>query len=202
MISLVDSLPEDIQIDGVLYPINWHFQSGIQFEELMKDDTLSNEQRLLKALILYFPDKIPSDVLEALEGILWFFKGGVQDELSNEKGKSKGSSGPDYCFSQDAGLIYTAFMQAYNIDLFKAKKLHWWAFRELLAGLPEDCLFSKVLSYRTISITANMPKEQKEFYKKMKDRYRLKEATQAIERINEIEDILIRGDIGKLKGGE
>ncbi len=201
MISLTRPLPKEIQIDNELYPISWTFQTGIEFHELIKDASLSDEQRLLKALILYYPAKIPDNINEALEGILWFFKAG-QDEEPKRKTKSKKSDKAQYSFSQDAGLIYSAFMQAYSIDLFKTKKLHWWAFRELLAGLPEDCMFSKVVMYRSISITGNMPKEQKSFYQSMKEKYKLKVSDKEMEQLEELENILLSGDVSKLRGGE
>lgn len=201
MISLTDQLPKQIQIDGVLHPINWTYQTGILFSELVKDNSLSDEQTLLKALILFYPEKIPNNIVEAREGILWFFKGGQDDEPVRRL-KPKKTNKAQYSFTQDAGLIYAAFMQAYSINLFHSKKLHWWEFRELLSNLPEDCMFSKVLTYRSISITGKMPKEQKEFYQEMKEKYRLLEPDQNYERINEIENLLLSGDIKKLKGGD
>ncbi|WKY44470.1 bacteriophage Gp15 family protein [Eubacteriaceae bacterium ES2] len=200
MISITQPLPKEINIDGELYPISWTFKTGIKFEELINDKSLSDEQRLLKILMLYYPDKIPCNISEAIEGLLWFFKGGQEDKPTR-KTRSKKSSKAQYSFTQDSGLIYAAFVQAYGIDLFKVTKLHWWAFKELFACLPEDCMFSKVLTYRSISLTSNMSKEQKEFYKEMKEKYRLEKSEFDIERLEAVEEILLSGDMSKLKGG-
>lgn len=50
---------------------------------------------------------------------------------------------------QDAELIYSSFMQAYQIDLFKEQtKLHWLQFKALLNGLPTETIMQRVIQIR------------------------------------------------------
>lgn len=56
-------------------------------------------------------------------------------------------------FEQDAALIYSGFMQAYGIDLYKEKnRLDWRIFLALLRGLPEGTEFSRVVKIRSTKI--------------------------------------------------
>ena len=72
-----------------------------------------------------------------------------------------------YSFQYDDDYIYAAFLEQYGIDLQDVEDLHWWKFRALFKGLREDTEIVKIMGYRSIEITSKMPKEQREFYKKM-----------------------------------
>ena len=52
-------------------------------------------------------------------------------------------------YTQDAALIYAAFMQAYHIDLRAERELHWWKFQALLSGLPSDTRLMEIINIRT-----------------------------------------------------
>lgn len=64
-----------------------------------------------------------------------------------------------YDFEIDADALYTSFREAYGIDLLQ-EDLHWWAFRELMLGLPDDTPFKQRVYYRTGS-TEGMSAKQK-----------------------------------------
>ena len=56
-------------------------------------------------------------------------------------------------FEQDAPLIYAAFLQIYNIDLYAVRnKLDWRIFIALLKGLPENTELSRVIKIRCMKI--------------------------------------------------
>ena len=56
-------------------------------------------------------------------------------------------------FEQDAPLIYAAFLQIYNIDLYAVRnKLDWRIFIALLKGLPESTELSRVIKVRCMKI--------------------------------------------------
>ena len=103
-----------------------------------------------------------------------------------------------YSFEHDAGLIYAAFLLAYNIDLQDIEYMHWWRFRFLFNSLPKDCEFVRAMEYRSIDINDKMPKEQKDFYKKMKRMYALPLSKTEDDRQTGIENALLNG--GDLSG--
>lgn len=166
-----DKLPEEIEVNGINIPINTDFRIGVKFEALINSYDLSDKDKLIHALELYF-NLLPVGIdLEALVNkLMWFYSGGNDINASADKSKKT-----KYCdFAQDSDYIIASFMQAYHIDL-TLEKMHWWKFLALLEGLPEDTQYSKILGYRCMEITKEMSKEQKRFYNKMKKTYRLKD---------------------------
>lgn len=170
---LFGGLPEEVEIHGEQIPISSDFRTGILFEEMVLDNSLSDEERIETALRLYFGDEVQfigaSAIQEAISAILWFYRCG--DEAPDEKDKKKAKP-PVFSYEHDAPHIYEAFLSAFKIDLTH-EKLHWWQFRALFGSLPEDCMFMKIVGYRAMKIPAKMPKEQKEFYQKMKKLHEL-----------------------------
>lgn len=62
-------------------------------------------------------------------------------------------------FQQDAAVIYSAFLQVYNIDLYTVRnQLDWRIFNALLQGLPENTEFSRIVKLRA----TKLPKRTKE----------------------------------------
>lgn len=172
---LLDVLPETVEIDGTACPINTDFYTGVQFELLMQDRTLTEEEKIGQALALYYPT-IPWDLTAAMDGLLWFYSCGrykAEDEQSEEKPAKGKRPRKAYDFGQDADLIFAAFWAVYGIDLNAIEGLHWWKFRALFAGLPAECEFCKVMGYRTMD-TKGLSKKQKQHYERMKQIYALK----------------------------
>lgn len=97
---------------------------------------------------------------------------------------------PLYSLTADACLIYAAFRQTYQIE--DPGGLHWFVFRGLLEGLPDDCLFSKVCGWRGARIRSGMSKEERSFYRKMKRLYALPDGRPAGDRDGAFSDALNR----------
>jgi len=173
---LTEALPNTVDIGGGAWPINTDFREGVRFELLMQTGTLTDEERMGRALRLFYP-KLPEDISAALDGMLWFYSCGRYEPRK----PAAGDSGPQkkqrekkvYDFDQDAELIFAAFRAVYGIDLNTVEGLHWWKFRALFSTLPADCEFCKVMGYRAMD-TKGLSKKQKQHYEKMKRLYALK----------------------------
>lgn len=216
---LTDLLPETVQVSGKEHRINTDFRASILFEEMIQDKNITEEQRFFieellnipefkgdqkkarllakynSGLSLYYSD-IPEDLEGAISQMLWFYQcGKTEEQKQSGKGKKQEQI---YSFAHDADYIYAAFMEQYGIDL-NAADLHWWKFSAMFAGLKEDCLISKVMGYRAAD-TTGMDKEQKKFYKKMKEIYKLPENVSEEDRIleEEVTKALLSG--GDLNG--
>ena len=191
---LMDKPPEQVEVDGKLYKINSDFRTSIQFEILMQKKELTekkkefaNELCLLDkemdretaellakykdGLELYYPE-IPNDINGAINAMLWFYECG-KENIDKKKSKKSGSGKKIYDYNYDADYIYAAFFEQYHIDLAE-QELHWWKFSALFSALSEDCMISKIITYRVID-TKGMEKEQKAFYNRMKRLYQLPE---------------------------
>lgn len=169
---LIDLLPSSVEIDGTEYDINTDFRISVLFSLLMEDDELTEEQKVLQALSLYYP-VIPTDIGKAIEQIKWFYSCGKSDKPIGSK-KRKANSKKVFDFEADSNYIYSAFMSQYRIDLQDIRQLHWWKFKALLEGLKEDNKLSKIIEYRSVDLSKIKDKEQRKFYKDMQKQYSLK----------------------------
>ncbi|WP_352400933.1 bacteriophage Gp15 family protein [Anaerotignum sp.] len=193
----IDHLPQKITIEDRDYPIRWDFRVGILYELLMLDEDVKGAEKPLLALRLFYVE-IPQNWKMALEAIQWFYRGG-EDEKScfNKRGITKKQE-RIYSFEQDAPYIYSAFLEQYHMDLTEVWQLHWWKFRALFQGLRDDTVFSRIMGYRAMEISESMGKEQKEFYRRMKEIYRLPMGKGEEEKLAAIEQALMSG--GDLTG--
>lgn len=191
---LADGLPTTVGICGKDVPIETGFRTGILFEEMLRDDALDDAEKIRTALGLYFPGVRFGDlgaVREAVGRLLWFYRCGEEPEEA--AGNAEGAAaGPPFSYTHDAGYIYAAFLQAYQIDL-TCSPLHWWQFRALFRALPEDSQIMKIIGYRTMKIPAKLPKEQKQFYRRMKRLYALPQAGDRQRLESDLSSLLMNG---------
>lgn len=169
---LVDPLPDTVEIGGQTWAVNTAFYVWVLFELTMQDPKLTDAEKIEQALSLCFP-AVPPDINRALDAVLWFYRCGTDAPKPGKGGG--GSYKKAYCFEQDADLIFASFMACYGIDLAEADDLHWWKFRALFRGLPQESEIVKVMGYRTADLKG-MGKTQKKLYEKMRKVYALANA--------------------------
>lgn len=194
---LVDLLPIAVEIDNKNYEINSDFRTSILFELLMQDSSIGEEDKIITALELYYP-VIPENINEAIEQMLWFYRCGK--EITSSKGNGKGKRVTQiYSFEHDDDYIYAAFMDQYNIDLQDIEYLHWWKFKAMFNSLKEDIKIVKIMEYRSMDLSKIKDKEQKAYYKRMKDLYEIPISKDEDRKLKEIEEALLNGkDINKI----
>lgn len=163
------SLPQAVEINGVLYPIDSDFRVGVTIET----ELLEQESDIEGLLASFYRGNIPPDLSAAAGKMLWFYMcKGEEQEKEEKEGESKHGK-RCYDFIQDAGVLLASFMDAYNVDLSTAS-LHWWTFRRLMVNLPPDTPFVQRIRYRTADLS-KMGKQEKKHYKKMRRLYALKQ---------------------------
>lgn len=166
---LTDTLPTAVNIAEKNYPINTDFRAGVQFEIMIQE----GETDLRKVLTLFFdrryPDEEIEDIFSAIE--LYYCCGAVI-----EKKEQKATEGKQaYSFAVDSNAIFADFWNYYNIDLSQ-EGLHWWAFRSLLEGLPEESEFKQRIYYRTCSLKG-LSKKEKDRILKIRSKLEIKKRT-------------------------
>lgn len=196
---LTEKLPRQVEIDGVKYNINCDFRTSINFELLIQESEMSGTEKVNNALKLYFRD-IPKNTDLAIEKILWFYSCGKnsQNESKTNKNHQIGFVQRAYSFKHDSNYIYSAFYQQYGIDLAK-EELHWWKFKALFNSLMDDCLFSKIMYYRTVEINSKMGKEYQQKLRKLKEIYALPLTNTEQQQIDDFENALMKGDLSKFE---
>jgi len=194
---LIDLLPVKVEINNVEYNINSDFRTSMLFELMMSDNELDDKQKIEQALLLYYP-KIPSDINLAVDQLLWFYRCGK--DIIASSGNGKGKNVQIYDFNFDDDYIYSAFLDQYNIDLQDAD-LHWWKFKALFKSLRENNEIVKIMGYRSMDLSKIKDREQKVYYKKMKDLYKIQNqiSKDEIEKLDSIKNALLSGgDLSKL----
>ncbi len=193
---LIDLLPKEVNIEGEDYKINSDFRTSILFELLMQDNSVSEEDKIIQALELYYPI-LPKDLNQAIEKILWFYRCG-KDEVET-KNKGTGKSTNVYSFDYDDDYIYSAFLDQYGVDLQDVEYLHWWKFKAMFRGLKEDNEIVKIMGYRAMDVNKIKDKEQKAHYTKMQELYKVPIAKDERNKLDEINNILLNGgDVSKV----
>ncbi|EJE7236768.1 bacteriophage Gp15 family protein [Clostridium sporogenes] len=196
MNMLIDLVPTTVGIEGEEYEINSNFRVSILFELLMQDNKLSEEDKIIQALQLYYP-VIPPNINEAVDKMLWFYRCG-KDTIQS-KGAGKGKSTQIYNFEYDDDYIYSAFLDQYGIDLQDIEYLHWWKFKAMFKALKEDNEIVKIMGYRSMDLSKIKDKEEKNYYRKMQELYKIPIAKDEKDKLEEINNILLNGgDVGNL----
>ena len=172
---LIDKLPTDYE--GL--KIDTNFRSFILFELLMQDSSLKKEEKIMLALNLFFEDKEfenAEEIKKAIKGILWFYTLGKSEDKKEIKKKEKTVEKKQkaiYSFEYDSNLIYSAFLSQYGLDLNEIEYLHWWKFKSLFEGLNDENKICEIMGYRAVDLSKIEDKKQKEYYRKLKNRYAL-----------------------------
>ncbi len=168
MSFLTEILPDYIIVSGEKCKINTDFKTWLKFSEIISGNDFNAESILLVFKNIFL--ELPPNLIDALKAIIQFYarKNEGQTKEPGEKLDTKRY----FDFEYDADLIFSAFMQQYNIDLCEVD-MHWWKFKALLSGLSEDTHFIKVIQFRSADLSKIKDREQKKFYMEMKARYRL-----------------------------
>lgn len=75
---------------------------------------------------------------------------------------------------EDAEYIYASFVQAYNINLFEQQtKMHWFEFKSLLNGLPENTIMKQIMQIRRWEPSKGESEEYKKAMREMQEIYSL-----------------------------
>lgn len=196
MSLLTSRLPEYIEMEGMKFKINTNFTFSIRFEELILNNDINTKEIQDQAISIYFNQPIIERLKPlALQNIAWFYSCGreEQDQVSNSKNRN--SNKIIYSFKYDDEYIYSAFLDQYGIDLQDISHLHWWKFKAMFKSLKSDNKIVDIMGYRSMDLNSIKDKEQKSFYKKMQDIYKLPEIINKdeLEKQKAIEDALLNG---------
>ena len=173
---LTERPPTSVKIGASVYDINTDFRVGVEFELMVE----AGEENTSKLISPFYFHSLPLDIEGAIDAALWFYRCGNEATTGNG-----GSNKQSYSFAVDAEAIYSDFSCYYNIDL-ACSELHWWTFRALLMGLPEDSNFKKRVYYRTCNLK-KLPKSERERISKIRNQIEIKTKTKTGGKLSLIE---------------
>lgn len=155
--------PEYANINGERYKLNTDFRVALRCFEVIEDETICDEERALAIIYLLFGFLPEADLEPFLEKATLFLQCGKTREEHEEQKK-------DMDFTHDRAYINASFMSDYKIDL-NTIKLHWWQYIELIQGLTEHCVLSRVREIRNYDLAE---------LKDSKSRMKMAKAQQAV----------------------
>ncbi|MBQ3226049.1 MAG: hypothetical protein IJB48_03215 [Clostridia bacterium] len=167
MLSLVQDVPEAVECDGKEYPIRTDFRVWMEFEQILFS-ALPWQEKAVRMLVLCYAETLPDSLESALALLLDFYAGHPKRKSlpTEEKVRKR-----IYDFTEDADMIYAAFLAQYHIDL-TTENLHWWKFLALFHSLSAKSKLMQVIRIRALDLS-RVSGSEKNYYRRMKWLYRL-----------------------------
>lgn len=177
---LYEKFPDYVLVQGIKYPIETDFREWIRFAELVEDDSIPWQVQV-QLMLRWYLEEIPEDLEEAVRVLGDFLvakkldskHGNIEENNSNQK--------PAFSFQEDAGCIYSAFIDCYGIDLQAIPYMHWWKFKTLFDWLPEDTEIKQRIMYRTVDINTIKDKEEKKRVRRIQNAIALRKKKQYVD---------------------
>ena len=177
---MFESFPDTVRVERRDYEIVTDFREWIKLSELL-ENTERLTSRILNMIMDWYLVPPPQNTEMALyalgeflgaEAIHPFF-----DDSADQDDDEETKSHPDklFSYSEDAIYIYSAFRAVYGIDIEEIEYMHWWKFRALFDGLPEDTEIKQRMHYRGVDLNEIRDKEEKKRIKRIKNQIRLHE---------------------------
>lgn len=154
-----DALMWDTEADGdadAVYDIAISYRSILAIFDMLEDRGLSEREKAVCLLRMFYLDNLPDDVDTALELAIEFmaYGKGTVDARKPEP--------QSYSWTQDGDYIYAAVNQSFNGILDAEPDLHWWRFVNCFMNINEDCRINDIICNRAAHRKGKASKEQKE----------------------------------------
>lgn len=162
--------PEYVKVREKKYKINTSFRVALKCNEISKDNSIGNFEKMLSIIYLLFGDK----ALEDKENYDKLFKLAFDYLNCGNKIDEDDDGEPDMDFIQDYNLIKASLKSDYGIDIDK-EDLHWWDFYIYVNGLTDNCILNRIRELRTYDVNEIKDKKEKERILKAKKKFALKE---------------------------
>lgn len=167
----MNKYPQFSEIKDRRYMINTDYRVALECDKVSNNNKISDEERALAIIYLLFGDDgLKSKDLEGLLKVAVKFLR-CSNKSENNYNDEKQEANMDY--QQDWKFIRTSFFSEYNIDL-DTTKMHWWKFYELLCGLSEKCILSRVRYIRDFDTSQIKDDEERKKWIKQKEALALK----------------------------
>lgn len=175
---ILDTLPESVEINGRVYPIDSDFRTIIKLESCILNASLDGKQKVSTVLSTFYPHGVPSDLNEATKAFMDIYKVGVTDKAkpppkARKNGDIELRQPRIYDYDYDASYIFGAFLSTYGIDLNSVEFLHWWKFHALFTSLPNNCKIVEIMGYRATDLGKIKDKHERDRIARLKAIYAL-----------------------------
>lgn len=154
-LRLNDLLPQTFNYKDTDVHIDLSFDNVLDVFDVLQTNVMYEFEMAEMCLILLFGEGViaEEDYVEVWNAVYDLYFNPAHEEFveydleGNPMPKKKEKKLLD--LEKDAEYIYASFMQAYGMNLFeKQTKLHWFEFKALLNGLPEDTVMKQIIHIR------------------------------------------------------
>lgn len=161
-------------------------QNVIRVQRVLQDNTFSTEQRIDISLRLLVKRRLFFWTINQKQDLLNSIVNGFISPGEKNSGKRLMD------FEQDAWAIYSAFQQAYGIDLHR-HRLHWWVFLDLLRALPDDTKLSQIIGIRAQPMppATKYNAAERQRLSRLKAQYALRDKKTAEEGLKSMADMIM-----------
>lgn len=173
---LTDGFPTQAEVAGRVYDLNTDYRTCIRIIQAMEDVNLTEFEKQVILLSLLYRE-VPEDIQEAVRKAALFLN----------CGETKESEGGErvYSFRQDDRYIFAAVDKVLQGRLSKGENVHWWEFVSAFMEMPEDCVMSRILYYRSRKNAGKLTREEQEVWAKSRELFELEEVQTAEEKAKE-----------------
>ena len=156
------NLPKSVELNGKRYAIRTDYRVILDIFEAMNDPDLTNEDKAVVVLNIFYCDLPPYDTWEqALKEFVLFVNMG-EDEPKRARPKLMD-------WSQDFNYIVAPVSRVIGKDVRGIKYLHWWTFLNAFFEIGE-CTFSQIVSIRDKKHKGKqLEKWEKEWYREHRE---------------------------------
>ena len=140
--------PNELIIDGNVYPINTDYRIWIDVSELLRKSNSENANNTwMEIQKLVFGKEVYCDTMIALDAITTFLAG--YPHYDNGYSGSSREQEQLYSFLHDINLIVLAIRNQTGIDIgYNCKHFHWWLFLLEFKSLEEHHEISRIIQMR------------------------------------------------------
>lgn len=150
------SYPEYVRINGEKVKIKSDMRTALKCLKVAQDNNIGGHERALAIIYILY-----GDIPEQEE--LWadYIAQAVKFLQRGEECPRQSDTEPDMDLFYDEEYISASFMSDYHIDLSETN-MHFWKFCDLVGGLTENCILSRVRAIRTADIKDYAEKDRRD----------------------------------------
>lgn len=150
--------PEYVRINGEKVKIKTDFKVALKALSVVSNSEIGDFERGLAVIYIMYgylpPDELKTAYLDMAAKFLQCGKS-TENECDSER---------DMDLIEDRTYINASFMSDYHIDLSNTD-MHFWQFCELITGLTEKCILSRIRQIRTLDPNEYSPKDRHSLWK-------------------------------------
>ena len=159
--------PTKMEVNGKVYDIDTDYRTALACFKAINDNDLKDIERGIVVVALLLGKDVPlEDTQEALDKCAIYLRCGREENQDTNE--------VDMDYFQDERAIRTSIRQCYHENLNEKNYLHWWEYNEMIEGLTEETLLSKIREIRNYDLSKEKDYKIRTKIQKAKDFYALK----------------------------